>query len=315
MASVSRSSGLEKGGDDLKDFKIQEEYREFVHEKFSQLVKRHYPRRFIHENKREKEHRIEEQENVLIIFRKLREGVMASKRNDAFALEVYETSLYLSIIFESPKQPPSIIPHLIPTVYKTATCPQPLRLATIILSLLYHLATTYPSQTTYRKHLETIPTEHLPRDSKAFRWLSSLVRSLRTRNYAQFDRLSRTSNLVEILGGQVGGLLMIESLTKSPRADASRELAHNAILTVLHTLRTKARETFWAVLRSAYNELACTPNAGDSKQWLTRSLVMQSPLSEDLTLEAEAWLEEQARTGQVLPKEGVKGRYLCRFRR
>ena len=228
---------------------------------------------------------------------------------------VYETSLYLSIVFESPKQPPSIIPHLIPGVYQAASCSQPLRLATLLVSLLYHLATTYPSQSTFRKHLDSIPHALLPRDSKAHQWISALARSLRTKNYPQFDRLSQVSIIVSTLSEPVGGLLTIASLTTAPRADASRELAHGAILTTLHALRAKARDTFWAVLRSAYNELAYTPSAGDSKQWLARSLCLESPLSEDLTMDPETWLDDQARAGQVLAKEGVKGRYLCKFRR
>jgi hypothetical protein len=228
---------------------------------------------------------------------------------------VYETSLYLSIVFESPRQPPSIIPHLIPSVCQTAPCSQPLRLATLIVSLLYHLEMTYPSQSTFRKHLDSIPHTLLPRDSTTYQWISALARSLRMKNYPRFDRLSQISNIVSTLGEPVGGLLTIASLTTALRTDASRELAHAAILTTLHTLRMKARDSFWAVLRSAYNELACTPNAGDSKQWLTRSLCLESPLSEDLTMDPEMWLDEQARAGQVLAKEGVKGRYLCKFRR
>lgn len=310
MASVSRSSGLEKGGDDLKNFKIQEEYRQFIHGKLDQLIKRHYPRRFVNENDAEKTHRVEEQENVLILFRKLREGVQASKRKNEFALEVYETSLYLSIVFESPRQPPSIIPHLIPHLYQTATCPQPLRLTTLILTLLYHLGTSYPSQTTFFKHLKSIPTALLPKDSKAARWITMLARSLRMKNYAQFERLSRITTLSSLLGGPIHGFLSIDSLTNSTRAQASQEYAHGAILTTLDALRNKARETFWTVLRSSYRELGCTSNSGDTKEWISRSLCMESPLSEDLTLESEAWLDRKAQEGHTRRKEGVEGRWI-----
>ncbi|KAF8882027.1 hypothetical protein CPB84DRAFT_225698 [Gymnopilus junonius] len=41
MASVSRSSGLEKDGDDLKNYNAQEEYRRFIQEKVDNIFENH----------------------------------------------------------------------------------------------------------------------------------------------------------------------------------------------------------------------------------------------------------------------------------
>lgn len=229
---------------------------------------------------------------------------------------VYETSLFLSIIFENYRQPPSIIPHLIPSLYQSSNCSdQPLRQATIVLSLLHHLATTYPSQSTYRTHFKSIPETYLPRTSKAYNWIASLTRSLRTRNYTQFDRLSRlssSSDLPILLGLQnTHGILSIESLTNRPREAVSAELAYATILTTLDTLRTKARESFWVVVRSAYRELGCTASAGDTREWLSRSLCLEAMLSAgDRTMSPEEWLDGQVRVGGTRRKEGVEGRWV-----
>ncbi|EAU86223.2 hypothetical protein CC1G_03434 [Coprinopsis cinerea okayama7 len=63
MASVSRSSGLERDGDDLKNYNIQQEYREFIQGKLDGFSKR-YPLEIRSADKQ----RIEAQENLLILF-------------------------------------------------------------------------------------------------------------------------------------------------------------------------------------------------------------------------------------------------------
>ncbi|PSR71996.1 hypothetical protein PHLCEN_2v12206 [Hermanssonia centrifuga] len=70
IASVSRSSGLEKDGDALRNFKLQEKYREFIQEKVSFGL------------------HVNHSWTLFMIFSgKLREGILSTKRNDAFALE------------------------------------------------------------------------------------------------------------------------------------------------------------------------------------------------------------------------------------
>ncbi|TFK91880.1 hypothetical protein K466DRAFT_283725 [Polyporus arcularius HHB13444] len=69
--------------------------------------------------------RREMEENLLILFRKLREGLLSTHRRDAFALEVYETSLHLSVLFNSPVQTTSTLSHLFPDLYVTVNIRPP----------------------------------------------------------------------------------------------------------------------------------------------------------------------------------------------
>src|SRR5882762_8241984 len=110
----------------------------------------------------------------MIIAGKLREGIYASNRRDMFAVEgavpcridiiffadaqavrvslAYETSLFLSIIFISPRQTTSIISHLLPGLYSSETPPESHPTA-VLLSLLHHLIMSLPSQRLYYDHL------------------------------------------------------------------------------------------------------------------------------------------------------------------
>ncbi|KAG2009828.1 hypothetical protein CC2G_012713 [Coprinopsis cinerea AmutBmut pab1-1] len=310
MASVSRSSGLERDGDDLKNYNIQQEYREFIQGKLDGFSKR-YPLEIRSADKQ----RIEAQENLLILFRKLREGVYASKRRDEFALEVYETSFYLSIIFNSAKQIAAVMNHLVPGTYESVTCPKPLCRPTIVLSLLYHLVASYPSQTTYHHHLRSISDELLPRRSNAHNWIRSLASALRTRNYSKFAQLYKKQSMSMIFEDTEKDTLGLDALSIS-QAQSSKQLAKIAILAVLDDLRSRARDTAWTVLRSAYREFSCDANSESTKTWLSRTLSLQPLLvTDDRTWTAEGWLEDRATHGHTRRKEGVEGRWIvCKVR-
>ncbi|KAH6912570.1 hypothetical protein BKA70DRAFT_1422148 [Coprinopsis sp. MPI-PUGE-AT-0042] len=298
MASVSRSSGLEKDGDDLKNFRIQEEYREFVQGKLDA-----YRKQFPLEIRTHDKRRIDAQENVLILFRKLREGVFASKRRDGLALEVYETSFYLSVIFNSAKQIAAAMSHLVPDAYQTLTCPKPLCRPTVVLSLLYHLVASYPSQASYHSHISAIPPSLLPRQSGAYSWIQSLASALRARNYSKFSQFYKKQSLAAIFEDS------------TPPGDKSNtQLVKVAILAILDDLRSKARDTSWAVLRSAYREL--DTSADKTSAWLTTSLSLQPLLvTDDRTWTAEGWLNEQSSRGHTRQKEGIQGKWIiCKVR-
>ncbi|EJF63242.1 hypothetical protein DICSQDRAFT_145501 [Dichomitus squalens LYAD-421 SS1] len=120
IASVSRSSGLEKDGDALRDARVQEEYRTFIQGKLDDYWKRYPLSSYADlgsEDADAARSRKENQENLLILLRKLREGLLSIKRKDAFALEVYETSLYLAVLFKSPVQTTSALSHIFPDLY------------------------------------------------------------------------------------------------------------------------------------------------------------------------------------------------------
>ncbi|KAF8158061.1 hypothetical protein B0H34DRAFT_655909 [Crassisporium funariophilum] len=315
MASVSRSSGLEKDGDDLKNYKIQEEYRNFIQEKLDTVFARHTER--VHETEAEKRQRIDAQENLLILFRKLREGIYSSGRNDEFAMEAYETSLYLSVIFESPKQTASIIPHLLTLTHtstSSSSAPSPSKYS-VLVSLLHHLATSYPSQSTYNQQLDSLPSTLLPRRSIAAVWLASLAKSLRTRNYASFEALSRKKSVLEVVQESHADKSVSETSEPTGTGTQQSNLASRALSCLIASLRRKSGDTAWVIIRSAYREIACDQAAKETRNWLTRSLSLDSVVAEELSLKVDDWLEQKASLGHVRRKEGVEGRWIiCKVR-
>jgi len=288
-----------------------------------------------------------DQENLLILFRKLREGLLSSKRNDQFALEVYETSLHLSIIFNSPKQTSSILAHLLHlyTLSSPASASTHPALPTTLLSLLHLLVTGYPSQSHYYEHLHSLPPIFLPQSSDAFRWLKNLVRCLRTRNYARLEDLTERRNFARFVSEeskseteaklQVGPDHRANDRSRKTAATAHSGAPSNlpleALCMLVEGLRNKARETTWLVLRSAYRELHCPPDPAPSSgqdetktsvhsptsEWLARSLTLRPVLSEDQGVAnvaklVDEWLTRKCTEGEVRRKEGpgMEGRWI-----
>ncbi|KAG5719264.1 hypothetical protein E4T56_gene13356 [Termitomyces sp. T112] len=299
IASISRSSGLGKDGDTLKNFKVQEEYRGFLRGKVDNVLRR-YPQRST-ETDKETTARVNAQENVLILFRKLREGIYSSRRTDAFALEVYETSLYLATIFESPKQTTAVIPHLVPALYLKTPSPHNSRLDTVLISLLHHLVATYPSQGTFRQFFDTIPSDFLPRNSAFHIWITSIARSLRSRDYACFSALSSSENISKVFGDSDRLSRAIDSLSLS--GEDREGLSRQALLTLAHCLRRKVQNTSWEIIRSAYRELSSDNE--DTRAWLRRSLCLHSLVPYCYDISPEEWLEQHSALGHTRQKVGA----------
>ncbi|OAX33220.1 hypothetical protein K503DRAFT_851960 [Rhizopogon vinicolor AM-OR11-026] len=288
IASVSRSSGLEKGGDALKDFKVQEQYRAFVGEK-------------LHKFWAEKQTK-DRQDNILILFRKLREGIFASKRSDAFAIEAYETSLCLSPLFDSPSQTSSILSHLLPDLYTSASIQPPI--TSVLILLLHHLTAGYPSQRTYFDHLSHLSPNVLDRTSEAYGWISNLAMCLRTRNYIRFDALSRHD---------VYERLLPVSTSSDEKRNRLDRLPQDALQALVDRLRNKARDGTWMVLRGAYRELSASD---ESRAWLIKCLLLSSEQASTSNLSFEEWMDGRCQEGHLRPKEeGAKGRWIvCKVR-
>ena len=289
------------------------------------------------ESENHKKQRIDAQENVLILFRKFphltpleicqltrppreieRGGrfiwpkrYLCPERsvtipcpqtsNRAEFLSAYETSLYLSVIFESPKQTISIIPHLFPpssepSAQFTAALPS---VHSLLCSLLYHLVASYPSQGTYHQHLASIPTSALPQGSRFSSWLKSVTKSLRMRNYVKFSVLSQKATVADLL----------ESPTfTNPNGPGTDTLASNAVFFLVDALRRKASETAWNILRSSYREL--DQGSTDTETWLARSLFMNSVVGDEWTVEADDWLETKESLGHVRKKENAMKKWI-----
>lgn len=212
--------------------------------------------------------------------------------------KVYELSLYLAVIFESQKQTASIIPTLFTrsdtSDSTTATSLPTPSTHSILISLLHHLVTSYPSQSTYNQHRTQIS---LRNRSKASDWLISLTRSLRMRNYAKFENLSGKKSVLEVIG---------ESTTSTTNSD----LGTRALLFAVDSLRRKAGDSAWDTIRSAYRELSCDTTSLGTKTWLRRSLCLDSVVLDDSSCEIESWLEQKLPLGHVRRKEGVEGRWI-----
>jgi hypothetical protein len=215
-------------------------------------------------------------------------------------------SLYLSVIFESPKQTISIIPHLFPPNSEppaqfTGVLPS---VQSLLISLLHHLVTTFPSQGTYHQQLASIPRTALPRGSQISLWLKPVTKSLRTRNYAMFSALSQKSTVEKLLES----LLLV-----TPRGPTEGILATNAVFCLVQALRRKASETAWNVLRSAYREL--DQGSTDTETWLTKSLFLDSVIGDEWTVGANAWLETKTSLGHVHRKANTTHKWIvCKIR-
>ncbi|KAJ7643863.1 hypothetical protein FB45DRAFT_896301 [Roridomyces roridus] len=292
IASVSRSSGLEKDGDALLDFKVQEEYRSFIQGKLNDLWTKH-PRR-TSETENDARQRVDSQENILILFRKLREGIISSKRVDEFSTEVYETSLCLVVLFDSPRQISSIVPaHLAYIGHPSAKPLSQQSVQTVLVSLLQQLVAAYPSQREFHLSLDSAPKAFFPDGDPVRSWVKSVAACIRTRNYARLSHLTQ------------GSVLPIE---QSLVSDSHKDLPREALYHLVDSLRRKTRDMAWTVIRFAYRELSCGGPEPDTRNWLQRSLGLQ-----DVSL--DGWLEQESGLGHVRRKEEVEGRWiLCKPR-
>ncbi|KAK0464363.1 uncharacterized protein EV420DRAFT_1038279 [Desarmillaria tabescens] len=292
IPSVSRSSGLDKDGDVLKDFKVQEEYREFIQEKLNDVWKRF----ILGDNQTEKQ-RTDAQENILILFRKLREGIYACGRKDGFALEAYETSFHLAILFNVHRQIGSIIPHLFVDLLPANVSDEKDPSVTILVCLLYHLVAEYPSQITYRHFLDSLPSVFKFKDTPAHAWIKNLSQSIRTRNYVHFESLTRQSALVGLVGDRCSDPAAIQ------------HVEHLAFYSLVDSLHSRNRSTTWTVLRSAYRELSSHPES-ETRAWLTRTLVLHLVASSKVVTDLDGWLESESLLGHIRRKEGIDGRWI-----
>ncbi|WWC88053.1 uncharacterized protein L201_002956 [Kwoniella dendrophila CBS 6074] len=117
IQSVSRSGGDGAEGDALKDWEIQNKYRAFIEKK----VDKHYRTFKTARHKlplKDAKDEVESLGSLVLLFRKLREGVVASSRIDEFAIEVFESSAQFSILANNKPQLISSLSGLVPGLYR-----------------------------------------------------------------------------------------------------------------------------------------------------------------------------------------------------
>lgn len=217
-------------------------------------------------------------------------------------LLVYETSLYLSVIFDSPVQTTSILSRLVPNIYSAVPTPQPFRLITILILLLHQLVIAFPSQQPYLDQIRCVVPNLLERPSAAYLWISTLSRSLRTLNFVQFERLSRSDAFEHLLPPS----RPIPS-SNVMATTVFHDLPRIAVNALVSRLRLKARDEAWMVVRNAYRELS---SSDETQAWLGKRLFFNSFGSEATVVRFDEWVRERCRDGQLRLKEGVEGRWM-----
>jgi len=231
-------------------------------------------------------------------------------------VEVFEISLFLATIFDSPRQTTAILTHLIPVLYPSFSTP--LRNLTTLLSLIHHLVAAYPSQVPFHQHLRSLPPSVLHQNSESIVWITSLASSLRSLNYSKFEALTRISSFSHFfmvpheLQSKTAPAEVSVSTSETPGYSCSGvNLANRALQTLVESLRSKAREKTWHVIRSAYRELACHPGFEATRGWLERSLALSAIVPTDTRTDVDDWLEIKSLEGHVRKKEGAsEGRWI-----
>ena len=187
------------------------------------------------------------------------------------------------MIFNLPRHIASITPHLFSCLY-VAHPRAPNQEISLALYLLHNLVAGFPSQLAYRQTWADIPSIlHSPK-APAVIWLKHVSKSLRTCNYASFERLTRPSSL--------------------PACGDCHppSMPHRSFVILTNTLRARARQRHWTIIRTGYRELALQLQS-ESRIWLSRSLTLPP---EDV----DSWIEAKGILGHVRRKEGVQGRWI-----
>ncbi|KAN0127420.1 hypothetical protein V8E53_014757 [Lactarius tabidus] len=307
IPSISRSSGVDPGGDTLKDLQVQEEYRLFLQQKLDAYWKLHPPSSGFTESEVQKS---EMESNILIQFRKLREGVSASRRHDEFAVEAYETSLFLSIIFQSRVQITSILSHLLPDLYLSIEhSPKESAPFTVLLASLHSLDIHYPSQQSFFELSKSLTASFtLRRDHKV--WLRELSSSLRRGGYAQAGRLTQLSSLTLL-----AALPASEARDRTPPILQGPDLRLLSLQMLVNSLRNHFRLSAWRMLRSSYREFALP--LSDTATWLSDVLLLERDTEkpEDLRGDhVQLWFASRESHGEV-GRNGDNGRWAVKIKK
>lgn len=187
-------------------------------------------------------------------------------------LAVYERSLYLSIMFASPKHTTAVVPGLLDDLYPKVLSLTPqsthnsvnftcYRHISLLVAFVNHLVTQYPSQSLYHQQRASVPNDWLPEASRT--WLQSLTRMLRSGNYYQLSNLADQKHILQLAQSPTD--------TDSPVGESPIQLhatlAIRALTMSIDALRSKARTSMWTIIRSAYREL-WLEEPYDTGRWL-----------------------------------------------
>ncbi|KAH9969753.1 hypothetical protein BC827DRAFT_1162577 [Russula dissimulans] len=290
IPSISRSSGVEPDGDTLKDPDVQERYREFLQQKLDAYWKRYDSP--LNSGGGSDAQKAEVESNILIQFRKLREGISSSKRHDQFAIEDN-----------------SILSPLLPDLYLSVTSPKAESSSglTVLLASLHMLERHYPSQRAFFDLSKSLPPSFALRDDHQV-WLRELSRSLRRCRYSQFWRLTQKVSLERLIPPET------HDHTSLPPGPGLTVLSLQILVT---SLRDHFRLSTWGTVRSAYREFALP--ISDTAAWLSDVLLLE-PDSRKQRADGDydrvqLWFTSRENLGEVVRKGGTDGRWTVKTKK
>ncbi|KAG8787639.1 hypothetical protein FRC20_010495 [Serendipita sp. 405] len=275
LPSISRSGGGDDlDGDSLKKHDIQEKFRRWIDEKLLKLEASATEELGIEKEKLLKE-------DVLRLFRKLREGIIAAKRQDAFAAEVYELSLLLAAAYGATDQVTALAAQILaPSDTENATSEAlgsilMKKEIVVLLALLHQIVLGLRHSPTFHSAVNKI-LQHLPTSLSPSRvnWLRGVMIGVKTQNYYAIWQLTSKASLTGLLQD-----------TLSPGTHGKRQEA--AITHEVVALHHFVRDTAWGVVRCAYRDeredwLAITLHLSSNPGgWLLQKQQLQEALRSD----------------------------------
>lgn len=174
----------------------------------------------------------------------------------------------------------------------------------MFIYLLDSLSSEYPSQRTFLPAFrDASEHHHIPQKMALF--LQRLSTALRRSDFLLVFSLTRSDSS-----------LMTSALNPQYRPPNPSPLFADALDTLLERIRTRARDSAWIMLRTAYREADTSASGAWLLRWLQLPAHDLKSGSTDSLLELTRWFEGRTSTGEVekLMRDGepVKGRWTLR---
>ena len=225
---------------------------------------------------------------------------------------MYETSLWLSIIFHSHAQTTAILSPLLPDLYLSVRStakgePEASSSLTVLLASLHSLERHYPSQRAYFDLSKSLPPSFTLRDDHKV-WLRELSGSLRRSGYSDFRRLTQKTTL--------GRLVASEAPDETPLHQGP-DLALLSFQTLVTGLRDRLRLSAWCIVRSAYRDFALPQH--DTATWLSNVLLLEVEKEKQEAHRdsdrVKVWFTSRENLGEVVKKDGADGRWAVKLKK
>lgn len=226
---------------------------------------------------------------------------------------VYETSLWLSIIFHSHAQTTSILSPLLPDLYlsvKPAVKGGASSSLTVLLASLHSLERHYPSQRAFFDLSASLPPSFTLREDHQV-WLRDLSCSIRRSGYSHFRRLTQKTTLGRLVASKKS-----ETPDQTP-LNSGPDLALLSLETLVASLRDRLRLSAWCTVRSAYREFALP--LCDTATWLSNVLLLEVETGKQDTHKdgdrVQLWFTSRENLGEVVRKDGMDGRWAVKLKK